>query len=101
MKKIFLAASLLLAATTFTGTYSANATAITVMAKKGVDIPASEVPPAVMTTFNNTFPNATNVRWEKEREDSGLQYQADFNQGSVRWRARFSKSGKLLSAGPR
>lgn len=101
MKKIFLAASLLLAATTFTGVTSANATAITLIAKKGVKIPASEVPPAVMTTFNNTFPNATNVQWERERQDSGVQYQADFTQNGVRWRARFSKSGKLLSAGPR
>jgi len=101
MKKIFLAASLLLAATTFAGISNANAATVTAVAKKGVHIPASEVPPAVMATFTSTFPTATNVQWEKQREDTGLQYQADFTQNGVRWRARFSKSGKLLSAGPR
>lgn len=101
MKKIFLAASLLLAAATFVGISNANATVVTAIAKKGVKIPASQVPPAVLATFNSTFPNANNVQWEREREDSGVQYQADFTQNGVRWRARFAKNGKLLSAGPR
>ncbi|CAN5816596.1 hypothetical protein BH10BAC2_BH10BAC2_26650 [soil metagenome] len=101
MKKIFLAASLLIAATSFTGFSSANAATVTAIAKKGQHIPASEVPAPVMATFNSTFPTATNVKWEKEREDSGLQYQADFTQNGVRWRARFSKNGTLLNAGPR
>jgi hypothetical protein len=101
MKKIFLAASLLLAATTFTGTYSANAKAIAVMAKKGVEIPASQVPVAVRASFASNFPNARNVQWEKQREDGGLQYQADFNMNGKRFRARFSPDGTLLSVGPR
>jgi len=100
MKKIFLAASLLLAATTFSGIYAANATAI-VMAKKGVEIPASPVPVAVRSSFAANFPNATNVKWERQREDGGVQYQADFRMNGQRWRARFAADGTLLSAGPR
>lgn len=100
MKKIFLAASLLIAATTFTGTYSANAATI-VTAKDGKHIPASAVPAPVMASFNENFPMATNVKWEKEKEHGQVQYQADFNQNSQRWRAVFSANGTLLSAGPR
>lgn len=101
MKKIFLAASLLIAAASVTGISNANAATITAVAKKGQHIPASEVPAPVMASFNANFPTATNVKWEKEREDSGLQYQADFTQNGVRWRARFAKNGTLLNAGPR
>ena len=100
MKKVFLAASLLLAATTFTGSYSANATVVAA-AKSGTHIPASQVPVAVRASFNANFPDATNVRWEREREHGQVQYQADFNQNGQRWRARFAADGTLLSAGPR
>jgi hypothetical protein len=99
MKKIFLAASLLFAATTFTGTYSVNAATIVAMAKKGVEIPASQVPVAVRSSFASNFPNATNVKWERQREDGGVQYQADFKMNGQRWRARFAANGTLLSAG--
>ena len=101
MKKIFLAASLLIAATTFTGISSANAAVIAVAKADGVHIPASQVPVAVRATFHADFPTATNVRWEREREHGQTQYQADFIQNGQRWRAIFASNGTLLSAGPR
>lgn len=101
MKKIFLAASLLFAATTFTGVTSANATVVMLKSGGGVHIPASQVPVAVRASFASNFPNATNVRWERETEHGRTQYQADFLQNGQRWRAVFASNGTLLSAGPR
>ena len=102
MKKIFLAASLLIAATTFTGISSANA-AVIISAKSGggVHIPASQVPGVVRASFASNFPSATNVRWERETEHGRTQYQADFLQNGQRWRAVFASNGTLLKAGPR
>jgi hypothetical protein len=102
MKKILLAASLLIAATSFTGINSANAAGIvSVKSGGGVHIPASQVPVAVRASFASNFPNATNVRWERETEHGRIQYQADFIQNGQRWRAVFASNGTLLSAGPR
>jgi len=95
MKKIFLAASLLIAATSFTGVTSANAATVTM--KAGKHIPASAVPAPVIASFNANFPNATNVKWEKEREHGQVQYQADFYQNGQRMRATFAADGTLLS----
>ncbi|QEC68428.1 hypothetical protein FRZ67_14355 [Panacibacter ginsenosidivorans] len=102
MKKIFLAASLLIAAATFTGFSSAHA-AVTISVKSGggVHIPASQVPVAVRASFAANFPTATNVRWERQTEHGRTQYQADFLMNGQRWRAVFASNGTLLSAGPR
>lgn len=100
MKKIFLAAALLFAATTFTGVATANATMV-LKSGDGKHIPASQVPGPVLASFNTNFPTATNVKWEKEREHGQVQYKADFNQNGKRWRAIFAADGTLLSAGPR
>lgn len=99
MKKLFLAAGLLLAATSFTGYNSANAAVI--VKAGGKHIPASQVPAPVLATFSSTFPTATNVKWQVEREHGQVVYQADFVQNGQRWRAQFSADGTLLSAGPR
>lgn len=102
MKKIFLAASLLMAATAFTGITSANAaTAIVTKKGDGQHIPQSQVPPPVVASFNSYFPNATNVQWEREREHGSTVYQADFYNKGKRWRAVFAADGTLLSAGPK
>jgi hypothetical protein len=101
MKRIFLAASLLIAATSFTGSLTANASTVSVLesAKRdGRHIPASEVPTAVMASFNENFPTATNVQWEKEKEHGAIVYQADFLKNGKRWRAIFAKDGTLLSS---
>ncbi len=102
MKKVILAASLLLAATSFAGLNSANAATEMVNSKGGgVHIPPSQVPPPVMATFNTNFPTATNVRWERQREHGSVTYQADFLLNGKKWRATFASDGTMLSAGPR
>ena len=102
MKRIFLAASLLIAATSFTGNLNANASTVSVLAKSakggGKHIPASEVPAPVMASFNEKFPTAANVQWEKEKEHGAIVYQADFLKNGKRWRAIFAANGTLLSA---
>ena len=69
MKRIFLAASLLIAATSFTSNLNANASTVSVLTKSakggGKHIPASEVPAPVMASFNEKFPTAANAQWEK------------------------------------
>lgn len=102
MKRIFLAASLLIAATSFSAMNTANASVEKVMSKgDGQHIPASQVPPAVLASFNSSFPTATNVQWEKEKEHGQTVYQADFYLNGKRWRATFSADGTMLSAGPK
>ena len=102
MKRIFLAASLIIAATSFTGSLNANASTVSILAESakrdGRHIPASEVPALVMASFNENFPTATNVQWEKEREHGAVVYQADFLKNGKKWRAVFAKDGTLLSA---
>ena len=102
MKRIFLAASLLIAATTFTGITAVNASTLSTTSKGGGQhIPASQVPAPVMASFNSQFPTATNVQWQKETEHGQTTYQASFNMNGKKWRAVYSSTGTLLSAGPR
>jgi hypothetical protein len=101
MKRIFLAASLIIAATSFTGSFNANASTVSVLEstkRDGRHIPASEVPTPVMASFNENFPTATNVQWEKEKEHGAIVYQADFLKNGKKWRAVFAKDGTLLSS---
>ena len=101
MKKVFLAASLIIAAASFTAVNQANASTASVASKgDGQHIPASQVPAPVIASFNANFPTATNVRWEKEKEHGQTIYQADFQLNGKRWRAEFKPNGTMLSAGP-
>lgn len=100
MKKIFLAASLIIAATSLTTVNVANASTVSVASKgDGQHIPASQVPAPVIVSFNSDFPTAKNVRWEKEREHGQTVYQADFMLNGKRWRAEYAPDGTLLSSG--
>ena len=101
MKKIFLAASILIAATSFAGSVTANATTMSLVKGGGVHISQSQVPAPVLASFNSSFPNATNVQWERETEHGRTTYQADFYMNGKRWRATFAANGTLLSAGPK
>ena len=99
MKKIILAASLIIAATSITGTISANATPSVVLSKgDGKHISAAEVPAPVMASFNSNFPNAANVQWEKEKEHGQTTYQAKFLQNGKKKVAVFAANGTLLSS---
>jgi hypothetical protein len=42
------------------------------------DLAAADVPAAVMAAFMASYPNATDVRWEKENHDGMFEYEATF-----------------------
>ena len=102
MKRIFLAAFVIMTATTFSASTNANAATTAVLSSSdGKHIPASAVPAPVIAAFNAQFPTATNVQWEKEREHGQTTYQADFRLNGKRWRAEYTADGSLISSGPR
>jgi len=95
MKKLILAALLLVSASSFAHKNTLTIS-FAVMKGDGVHIPASEVPFAVRSTFRSLYPSATNVRWEREREDGRTVYQATFLLNGVKKRALFAANGTFL-----
>jgi hypothetical protein len=95
MKKVFLAALLLVGVASYAVPF-APTHMIYKSSEDGKHIPVSQVPPAVLESFNARYPNATNVQWEREREDNGVQFKADFMIGNKRIEARFAKNGTFL-----
>lgn len=53
----------------------------------------SNAPVAVTTAFNQKFPNATNVKWDKETDH---EYEASFDWKGVKHSANFSDTGEWL-----
>ncbi|NOT51583.1 MAG: hypothetical protein HOP10_09925 [Chitinophagaceae bacterium] len=58
-------------------------------------IPASAVPATIMTTFNNNFPGASQVEWQRNGSNNSVG--SDFNQNSQRHHAGFDDSGHQSS----
>jgi hypothetical protein len=58
----------------------------------GQDIPAAEVPAAVVKTFNTRFPATTGLEWERK----GELYEAEFHVNRVDHKALLDANGKLL-----
>jgi len=57
-------------------------------------IAASQVPAAVMTTFNSRYPAASGqIEWELEH---GNTYKVKFFIGSQRWQAQFTANGTFI-----
>jgi len=54
---------------------------------------SGNIPVAVQKAFEQKFPNATNVKWDKENSH---EYEASFNQKGVKYSANFSESGEWL-----
>ena len=79
----------MIAATTFAGATNFTAVKFSSETGKGVHIPASQVPPAIMALFVSQFPTATNVRWERETEHGQTVYQAKFLLNGVRMRVQY------------
>lgn len=53
----------------------------------------SKTPAAVTTAFNQKFPNATHVKWDKENVH---EYEALFQWNGIEYSANFSDSGEWL-----
>lgn len=97
MKKLILAAFMLVSvsAMAFTGSTAVHHSAQA--SGNGRHISASQVPVPVMTSFNALYPNATNVSWEVQREHGAIVYQAKFKQNGKCFKATFSADGTFLS----
>ncbi len=98
MKKILVAAALLLAVGSYAMPHSAVANHIALEAKKGRHIDASQVPASVMATFTSMFPTAQNVRWEVERDNGQVVYTAKFTVNGQRQSARFLSNGTYIGS---
>jgi len=59
--------------------------------QRSKDIKESEVPQAVVETFNQEFASAKDVEWEQK----GDMYKAEFDLGDEEKEARFDQAGKL------
>lgn len=56
------------------------------------DIPAEQVPVAVLTGFQKQFKNSADVKWEKKKD----QYEASFRIDSTKHKAKIDATGKIL-----
>ncbi len=61
--------------------------------KKKID--TTEVPAAVMTSFNSTFPNSSAVEWKKKDN----RYMVSFTMNNSNHYAKLDQSGKVISRG--
>ncbi|MFZ0490123.1 MAG: PepSY-like domain-containing protein [Salegentibacter sp.] len=52
-----------------------------------------QVPQEVKSTFNNKFPDATNVSWDNENSD---EWEAEFKQNGTEYSASFSSEGEWM-----
>ena len=57
------------------------------------EIAASDVPQAVVESFNAKYPGATNVEWEVEKEDGKLFFEAEFKHNNKEIEAHFRPDG--------
>jgi len=53
----------------------------------------SKTPQAVLDAFNKKFPNATNVKWDKE---NAHEFEASFNLKGVDYSANYSDTGEWM-----
>jgi hypothetical protein len=59
-------------------------------------IVADDVPPAVVSAFNNKYPAAQKVEWEAEKTDGHLAFEAEFSMDSKKKEAYFKPDGTFL-----
>jgi hypothetical protein len=97
MKKVLLATLMLFSICSFATVNTGVSTVSKAVAlKDGRHISASQVPAAVIKSFNLHFPNAKNVSWEVDREHDSKVYEASFKQNGQCKRAEFLPGGALL-----
>ena len=60
------------------------------------EVPASEVPQAVMSAFQSKYPNITGEKWVKENEDNKIVYEAKFKANNKETEAEFDESGNFI-----
>lgn len=60
------------------------------------DIAAADVPAPVMSSFNASYPNAMDVRWEKENHDGMFEYEATFKHEDHKKTVEYDESGNMI-----
>lgn len=60
------------------------------------DVPESEVPVAVTSAFGAKYPGATDVKWERETENSQTLYEAEFKFEDKQREAFFDEAGTFV-----
>ena len=53
----------------------------------------TSIPLAVLSAFNNRYPDASRIEWKKLADGN---FKAEFFRGTVRWQAIFTPSGTLV-----
>lgn len=96
MKKLILAAFMLSTVSFSFANVNAKPSISYIKSGGGHHISPSQVPDAVKSSFNNKFPNASNVQWEVEKEHGSKVYQAEFTQNGKRFKAEFTPDGTFL-----
>lgn len=66
---------------------------MTLLCASATSFAQSKTPMAVTTAFNQKFPNATNVKWDKENDH---EYEAGFDWKGVKHSVNFSDTGEWL-----
>jgi hypothetical protein len=64
--------------------------------KKKFKITASDVPPAVVTSFQEKYPTATIIEWEAEKEGPDMVYEVGFKINDKKMEAAFNPDGAFI-----
>ena len=73
-----------------------TAATILISCENEEEISPSEVPQAVMSSFQSRYPNITVEKWVKENEDNKTVYEAKFKANNKETEAEFDESGTFI-----
>ena len=62
---------------------------------KQIKVNSSDVPSVVITSFNQKYPDAQEVKWSAE-DEKGFYFEACFKQGTVEKSAQFKSDGTFV-----
>ncbi len=62
---------------------------------KQIKVNSSDVPSVVITSFNQKYPDAQDVKWSAE-DDDGFYFEAEFKAGTIEKSAQFKSDGTFV-----
>ena len=60
------------------------------------DIAAADVPANVMSAFSAAYPNAMDVRWERENHDGKFEYEATFKHEDHKMSVEYDEMANMI-----
>jgi uncharacterized membrane protein YkoI len=60
------------------------------------DVPAAQVPAAVIATFNGRYPDAAETRWEMKKLNDRSVYEAEFKVNNNEKEAKIEENGTFI-----